>query len=212
MTRRCIYAFDLDKTLLRGNSSWKFYRYALLRQLFPYKSIPGCILRFLGFKFFFDLSSFYTRIVNRLLLNTPQESLFSYARDFVATLKNNDFYAPTIERLEEAFKDPFGQVVLFSSSPDFIVGPIAERLGVHLWYASYYQTESAEQVVYKKCLTGEKKAQILSYLKKICQARSHTFSDHILDLPFLLLGEEKTVVRPRGRLKKIAKKCYWNII
>lgn len=53
MTRCCIYAFDLDGTLLQGNSSWKFYRYALLHRLFPYKSVPKCVARFLGFKFFF---------------------------------------------------------------------------------------------------------------------------------------------------------------
>lgn len=213
MTRCCIYAFDLDGTLLQGNSSWKFYRYALLHRLFPYKSVPKCVARFLGFKFFFlDLPSLYTQIVNHLFVNVSQDSLYSCARDFVDGLTTKDFYAPAIEGLEEAFNAPNSQVILFSSSPDFIVGPIAERLGIELWYASSYQKESAERLIQNKCLTGEKKARILSYLKKICQARSHTFSDHILDLPFLLLGEEKTVIRPRGQLKKMAKKCYWNII
>ncbi|WP_100934216.1 haloacid dehalogenase-like hydrolase [Candidatus Chlamydia corallus] len=140
------------------------------------------------------------------------DDLYEVALNFVATLTLSDFYAPVLEKLEEAFADATGQVILFSSSPDFIVQPIAEQIGISSWYASCYRDQSAEQTIYKKCLTGDKKAQILSHIKKINQARSHTFSDHILDLPFLMLGEEKTVVRPQGRLKKMAKKYYWNIV
>ncbi|ANH78712.1 haloacid dehalogenase-like hydrolase [Candidatus Chlamydia sanziniae] len=212
MRQRCIYAFDLDGTLLKGNSSWKFYRYALMQGLFPYKSVPTCLYRFLKFKLFPDLPSLYNCIVSNLLVTVPCDDLYGVAVDLVAHLNMADFYIPVLEKLDEAFGEANSQVFLFSSSPDFIVGPIAEYLGIKIWYASCYQKQSAEIVNIKKCLTGEKKAQILSFLKKINQARSHTFSDHILDLPFLMLGEEKTVVRPQGRLKKMAKKYYWNII
>ncbi|SPN74024.1 HAD hydrolase, family IB [Chlamydia serpentis] len=147
-----------------------------------------------------------------MLAPISSEDLYGVALDFVNTLTPADFYTPVLEKLEEAFADTTGQVILFSSSPDFIVGPIAQQLGISSWYASCYRDESAEQTIDKKCLTGDKKAQILSYIKKINQAKSHTFSDHILDLPFLMLGEEKTVVRPQGRLKKMAKKYYWNIV
>lgn len=53
MRQSCIYAFDLDGTLLRGNSSIGFYKYALERRLFSYKTLPSCFLYFLRFRFFF---------------------------------------------------------------------------------------------------------------------------------------------------------------
>ncbi|SPN74023.1 hypothetical protein C10C_0886 [Chlamydia serpentis] len=55
MRRNCIYAFDLDGTLLKGNSSWLFYRYALFQRLFSYKTLPPSIYRFFRFKFFFGI-------------------------------------------------------------------------------------------------------------------------------------------------------------
>ncbi len=56
MRRSCIYAFDLDGTLLRGNSSIGFYKYALERRLFSYKTLPSCFFSFLRFRFFFRLT------------------------------------------------------------------------------------------------------------------------------------------------------------
>ncbi|EQM62401.1 haloacid dehalogenase-like hydrolase family protein [Chlamydia ibidis 10-1398/6] len=164
------------------------------------------------FPFFFDLSAFYSGIVSNLLSSVSSDDLYSVAHDFVNQLNIGAFYSPILEKLDEALHDPRGEVIIFSSSPDFIVGPIAKRLGVSLWYASSYKNYFENQAVENQCLTGKRKAKILSYLKKIGGVRSHTFSDHILDLPFLLLGEEKTVVRPTGRLKKMARKYYWNII
>ncbi len=134
------------------------------------------------------------------------------ALEFAETLKEKDFYPPALEKFHEALEDSSGEVMIFSSSPDFIVRPIAERLGADMCYASGFQEFSRGQMLANQCLTGDNKAKILSHLKKIGRARSHTFSDHILDLPFLLLGEEKTVVRPKGRLRKMARKYYWNII
>ncbi|AHK63483.1 hypothetical protein BOKEGFJH_00608 [Chlamydia avium] len=212
MRQSCIYAFDLDGTLLRGTSSIGFYRYALQRGVFSYKTLPSCCLYFFCFSTFLDLSAFYSRIVSSLLSKVPFADLVSVAWDFSKKLCQKDFYSPTMEKFYEALDDPLGEVMIFSSSPDFIVGPIAQKLGANMWYASYFQGFSERQMVENQCLTGDNKARILSYLKKIGRARSHTFSDSIVDLPFLLLGEEKTVVRPRGRLRKMAKKYYWNII
>lgn len=212
MRQSCIYAFDLDGTLLRGTSSIGFYRYALRRGIFSYKTLPSCCFSLFCFSTFVDLPTFYSRIVSSLLVKVPFADLVSVARDFAKKLCQKDFYFPTLEKFYEALNDPLGEVMIFSSSPDFIVEPIAKKLGANMWYASYFRDGDSRQIVENQCLTGDNKAKILSYLKKIGRARSHTFSDSILDLPFLLLGEEKTVVRPRGRLKKMAKKYYWNII
>lgn len=213
MRPSCIYAFDLDGTLLRGNSSLGFYRYALSRGVFSYKSLPISVLFFLGLKsHFLDLSSFYARVIDCLLVTVPYSDLLMVAEEFVKQLQESALYPPTMEKLNEAFHDPSGVPVLFSSSPDFIVAPIANKLGITLWYASEFYHLPGSTQARNRCLTGERKAKILSHLKGIGNARSHTFSDHIVDLPFLLLGEEKTVVRPKGRLKKIAKKYYWNVV
>ncbi|WP_370919290.1 haloacid dehalogenase-like hydrolase [Chlamydia caviae] len=147
-----------------------------------------------------------------MLSTVSFDNLSSMALEFAETLKEKDFYPPALEKFHEALEDSSGEVMIFSSSPDFIVRPIAERLGADMCYASGFQEFSRGQMLANQCLTGDNKAKILSHLKKIGRARSHTFSDHILDLPFLLLGEEKTVVRPKGRLRKMARKYYWNII
>ncbi|WP_348663186.1 haloacid dehalogenase-like hydrolase [Chlamydia vaughanii] len=213
MRQSCIYAFDLDGTLLRGTSSIGFYKYALKQRIFSYKTLPSCCLSLLRFQLFFlDIASFYSHITNSLLAKVAFDDLASAAIDFSNQLDKKDFYSPAIDKLHEALDDPTGEVMIFSSSPDFIVGPIAKRLGANMWYASCFQGISRGQMLENQCLTGDNKAKILSHLKKIGRARSHTFSDNIIDLPFLLLGEEKTVVRPRGRLKKMARKYYWNII
>lgn len=212
MSQSCIYAFDLDGTLLQGTSSIGFYQYGLEKRLFPYKTLPFCCWLFLCFSTFLDISSFYARIARSVLSKVSFDDLRSLAVDFSEKLGKKDFYLPALEKFYKALEDPRGEVMIFSSSPDFIVGPIAEKLGACKWYASCFQMGADRQTLENQCLTGDNKAKILGHLKGTLQSRSHTFSDHIIDLPFLLLGEEKTVIRPKGRLKKMAKKYYWNII
>lgn len=91
MRRSCIYAFDLDGTLLRGNSSIGFYKYALERRLFSYKTLPSCFSLFFVFDFFLDLPSFYSRIVSSLLSSVAFEDLSATACDFAQTLVKKIF-------------------------------------------------------------------------------------------------------------------------
>ena len=81
MRQSCIYAFDLDGTLLRGTSSIGFYRYALRRGVFSYKTLPSCFFLVFCFLTFFDLSSFYFRIVSSFLVKVSFSALVSVGRD-----------------------------------------------------------------------------------------------------------------------------------
>ncbi|MCC6127992.1 MAG: haloacid dehalogenase-like hydrolase [Chlamydiae bacterium] len=101
-----------------------------------------------------------------------------------------------------------GGRMILSSSPDFLVGPIARRLGIEEWAASEYAVDK-EGVFCEisKIVDGELKREIA--LELAGGRRMHAYSDSEHDAPLLEEADIVVLVRPSARLRRMAKDKGW---
>lgn len=211
-----ISAFDLDHTLVSTNSSMLFYRYLISRGFFRPLSIIPTILYSLRHAFFnLGLKELHEKVFNKFLKG---ESL-KLVQEEVAQFLKKDFYRflypPTFTRLRRAQHEGHHTVIL-SNGPAFIVGPIADYLGVNEWYSSNYGVNS--EGIFEKVesvLLGDGKAKYISSLVKKLKTlpkKVTAYSDSDLDLPFLQAAGTPVAVNPNSKLLKISKTYSWEVL
>jgi HAD superfamily hydrolase (TIGR01490 family) len=104
------------------------------------------------------------------------------------------------------------RVYIVSSSPDGVVRPLAERLGVHDVIATRAEvvdgkfTGKLEFYCYR-----EKKAEAIRELEGIDLEGSYAYSDSITDLPMLEAVGNPVAVNPDRELRRIAQQREWKI-
>ena len=211
-----ISAFDLDHTLLDTNSSALLYRYFVKKGFYlPISLIRTTLYTLRHYFFDLSLSQLHQKIFEKFLKGTPLSIVQEIVRQFLKDDFYRFLYPPTLGRLRLAQHQGHHTVIL-SNGPSFLVGPIAEYLGVNEWGSSIYSTDRYGKFnAITSILLGEGKA---SYLKKMVQKfqtdlkRVTAYSDSIQDLPFLRIAGKAVVVNPDAKMKKISKKNLWEVI
>ncbi|WP_213358340.1 HAD family hydrolase [Chlamydiifrater phoenicopteri] len=212
MCREPAYIFDLDGTLLKGNISVAFYFYALRRGFFPKRSLPVFFREALRFFLTPDISVLNTNIFFSLLKGLKFDVLLDAGESFAGSLEETQRYAPAFERLKAAQKAKKFTMIL-SSSPEFLVAPLARRWNCLGLGSTYLLDEFGCCRDIDVCLTGEVKAlHVLSMKQSGVFEKIVCFSNGTSDLPFLYAGDEAVVVRPDRKLKKFAAKEGWDNI
>lgn len=200
-----IHLFDLDGTLVRGNSSFHFFLYLIRKRILPWTCFFRAMALFFAFRRkWISLSQFHREVFN-IFLKGRRKVLFTDAVE--------PFLDEWLEKRVNVnvLKLGEGEKILLSSSPDFLVGPIARRLHISRWEASEY-AEDGEGDFFEvsKIVDGEEK---LRWACSIAQAKCIcAYSDSDEDLPLLLWAGKVYVVRPNRRLLKIAREKGWQEI
>ena len=211
-----ISAFDLDHTLIGTNSSLLFYRYLVKRGLYS----PTSILRTLTYSlrhYFLDLSlsALHEKVFERFLRGTSLAMVQKEVAQFLAKDFYRFLYYPSFARLRMA-QHAGHHTVILSNGPSFLVGPIADYLGVNEWGSSHYSVDN--EGMFKSIdsiLLGEGKASYLNSLTKkfkIDLKKVTAYSDSALDLPFLSVAGKAVVVNPDSKMKKISQENLWEVI
>lgn len=213
---RSISAFDLDHTLLSGNSSFLFGKYLCKQKYLSRKNLY--YIFFCYFLYYIGILSIKNLHKNafRYLFNEKSASeVKGWVDEFLAKYLKGNLYSPALNRLEQAQIEGHYTVIL-SSSPDFLVGPIAQRLGVSHWQATQYGVDKDGQFCHiAKLMLGEDKAQFLKNLseKRGCHRHDLTvYSDSYLDMPALLTAGMAVGVNPDRKLRAICRERQWPII
>ena len=167
--------------------------------------------------YFFNLglAELHEKVFEKFLKGTPSQLV----KDEVANFLNEDFYRflyfPTFSRLRRAQHQGHYTVIL-SNGPSFVVGPIAEYLGVNEWHSSNYGVDDQGNFSsVESILLGDDKAEqmgILSDRLKVSKAKVTAYSDSDLDLPFLKAAGNPVAVNPNSKLLKISKEHSWEIL
>lgn len=211
-----ISAFDLDHTLVGTNSSLLFYRYLIERGFYRHTSLIRTALYSLRHHFFnLSLTELHEKVFERFL----KGAALSMVQEEVEQFLKKDFYRflyyPTFARLRLAQHKGHHTVIL-SNGPSFLVGPIADYLGVSEWGSSMYATDNDGKFsAIDSILLGEGKA---NYIKKLTQQFKTNlqgvtaYSDSIQDLPFLDVAGKAIVVNPDSKMKKISQERLWEVI
>ncbi len=209
-------AFDLDHTLITANASFRFGTYLFRKKAFNLLTMLMLASYYTRYKFFgMTVKDLHLKSFHRLFQGRLKKQVDAQVESFLDENLDKLFYGPAIDRLRTAQKEHH-VTAIFSSSPDFLVGPIAARLGVKHWGASRYAVDNFG--VYETVagvLEGEEKATMLGALVKdlgVGLDAATVYSDSLLDLPFLQAGGRAVAVNPDKRLRALSQEQGWEVI
>jgi HAD superfamily hydrolase (TIGR01490 family) len=211
-----ISAFDLDRTLFRENSSFRFGVYLYRQKIIPLRSlvfILTCNLRFtLGL---LSIQSLHQTAFDRLFRGKALSLVQKWAEDFVESNFESLIYQPACEKLRQAQRSGHMTAIL-SSSPAFLVEPIAKRFGVSVWQSTEYAVDENQNFCrISKLVLGEDKALFIEGLLKrqgLSKYNVTAYSDSYHDLAFLECAGTPIGVNPDRKLRSICLNKNWTII
>lgn len=211
-----IAAFDLDKTLLKDNSSYRFARFLYRKKYLSFFSLLFIIFNKLLYELgFLSLSRLHHLAFNVLFRGYSLLVIQRCVTDFLKEEFDLLIYEPVLKKLKQA-QDNGDIVVILSSSPTFLVEPIAALFGVTECKATQYAIDKDQKFCHIAYLMlGDDKANFIEVLqRKHNFARSGVvaYSDSIDDLPFLLIAGVAIGVNPDKKLRSYCLSHQWPII
>lgn len=210
-----LIVFDLDHTLIKVNSSYAFGSYLFSQNYFSLTQMILSLADYIRYQLFgLSIQKLHQKSFNRLFKNFSSSKLQQLVYHFLGKNLNRFLDQSVYTRLKaEQFKG--NDILLLSSSPDFLVQPIADFLGLNNWGATTYQiNEKGELANLVQVMDGKQKASyLINYLKSssISLSLVTAYSDSYLDLPLLEIANQAVGVNPDKRLKKICQKNQWEI-
>ncbi len=207
--------FDMDKTLISGNSGVSFMRYSLRRGKTTRWKVVKSMVDYLRYRY--DLLNMEMAYQDSLrpLVGVREEELIQFCQEWF-----NDAVRPLIypeahefvhQHLERGDK-----VAIISNATSYAVDPLARYLGVPYILATRLE-------VRKGIFTGK-------YIKPLCfrqgkvfwaeklarelgadLSQSTFYTDSITDLPLLERVKSPRVVNPDPRLRRLAKSREWPV-
>lgn len=125
------------------------------------------------------------------------------------------YHAEVLKELNEA-KAEGADLALCSSSPDFLVGAVASRLGILYWCGTCYQFDNQGKICeIDPVVDGFVKAEYVAKLMQkngIEREEVTVYSDSYLDLPLFEQSGSKVAVNPDRKLKKHLNFSHWRVI
>lgn len=208
--------FDLDHTLLTGNSSYHFGFYLYRQKFFSFPKLIVSLSDYARHKCFnLPVQSLHANAFSRLFKGRSLTELNGHVEKFLTENLDSLVYSPVVQRLQEAHARGDATLIL-SSGPDFLVSAIARRFNVAEWQATTYQADEHGYLsAITRVLDGKDKADYLHhYAKKrhIPLSQLTVYSDSYLDLPLLQMAGRPIGVVPDNKLKKICLNNGWEIL
>lgn len=202
-----IHVFDLDHTLIQGNISFLFGKELNRKGRLPTARLLQMLLYYCLHKGgLLSMRSLHYSCFNTFFKGyVPDSQLID---SFLDTL----FLNPSVfARFKEA-KEKGETTYLLSASPDFLVGPIAEKLGFSAFGATLYQVDKEQRICdISTIMDGAAK---LAFLKSRTLPLDKVvyYTDHIIDLVVCEAVGKVTVVNPKSDLRKKALASRWEIL
>jgi HAD superfamily hydrolase (TIGR01490 family) len=211
-----LIVFDLDHTLLTVNSSFYFGSFLYRQGFFSLGTLLSCLIDYARSKWLgMSIADLHIRTFKRLFLGCSISNINHYVNMFLNESLKDLLYDPVVQRLENA-QNQGDYVLILSSSPDFLVKEIAQRLHVPHWKATVYQTdEEGKLTAISQVMDGQDKANYIKELAdrmQLPQGAITVYSDSYLDLPILKMAGQAIGVGPDYHLKRICLQNGWEIL
>jgi len=211
--------FDLDKTVIAKASIAAFGRPLRRQGLISRRMVARAVAGQLMFMYFGADEERLTKIRESMLTLTKgwdREQISSIVRETLIETIEPLIYAEALDLMEHHRAEGH-RVYLVSASPEEIVFPLAELLGVDGAVATRAKVDDAG------CYTGEtefynygpNKAVAMEELAKtngIDLAASWAYSDSATDQPMLEIVGHPVAVNPDRALAKVARERGWEIM
>lgn len=200
---------DLDGTLARGNVSFAFSKY-----LFKMKKLTlAKMLLLIGMNLAHRCKLCSVESVHAIAFSTivAERGISEIQQDI-----NNFLHDALPELLRPSLLHLVTPTTwLLSSSPECLVKPIADYLGIPTCFATTYMAEGDRYTHVSQIVTGQKKREILEEYLQASQLDREgivAYTDSIQDLPLLEGVGRVVAVCPDQRLRKVAREKSWEII
>ena len=208
--------FDLDKTITADNCSLGFCRYLVRKNVLPFHTLFFSLFYYIKHVFFgMSLADLNTRTFQRLLQGRPLEKIETLVEPFLEEYFYTRIYPPVIAQLKLAQHLGYYTLIL-SNSPSFLVGKIAQLLGVNEWQATQYAVDKERNLCHiASIMQGEDKACcVREVAERLCIAKEKitAYSDSFLDLPLLLSAGVPVAVNPDRRLRRFSEEQNLSIL
>lgn len=216
MLPKRINAFDLDHTLLKVNSSFRFGLYLCQQKHISFKSLLFIHLSHLRYSLgLLSLPNLHKQAFEFLFRGRPLPLIEKWVAEFLDAHFEQLIHAPVFDIMKKA-QDAGEVVVILSSSPSFLVEPISKRLGVSFWQATQYAVDKDQCFCdIARLILGDDKAKFIAdFLKQNKLSRQHViaYSDSYVDLPFLLSAGTSVGVCPDRKLRAFCINNNWPVI
>ncbi len=208
--------FDLDGTLVRGNSSFKFCLYLVRKGIMPRRALAYAIWNYIchvyGKRSLVDL---HERVFSRLLKGLKVDLLEGHVELFIKEVLSQSCYAPAVDRLHCA--QHLGHYTLIlSNAPSFLVRGVANYFHVDSWRSTEYAVDEENRLSKISFVMegGDKARSVILAAREqgVGMSCVTAYSDSHLDLPLLQIAGEAVAVNPTRELRKVCKRCNWKII
>ena len=184
------HVFDLDHTLLKGNVSFEFGKHLYKRGWISSFQLLTLLFFYFRHKYFnLPLEDLHQAIFKRLFFGKKISLIQHEVNLFLENLPDM-LYQPAFQRLEPSS-------LILSSSPDFLVVPLAKKLGVEGHGSTYAVDVDGQLSHISAIMDGDAKARLLP-------SPCTYYTDSILDLPTLKSATHCVAVRPDKKLSKVA--------
>jgi HAD superfamily hydrolase (TIGR01490 family) len=208
--------FDLDHTLLKGNSSYYFGKYLCRKRVLSLWQVPYMLVCYCLHKMHvLSISALHERIFSVFFQRQSVSSIALHAEAFLEQELQDLIYMPAFSLLQRAQKE--GEfVAILSNSPDFLVSAIGRKLGVSQAVGTVYGVDEEGCFSHvASLLDGQAKALMVNEMcaqMSIDSASVTVYSDSILDLPFLMSAGKAVAANPDRKLRALCKSRGWKII
>lgn len=211
-----IAIFDLDHTLISANSSYCFGAFLYQKKKISlFQTIPVIITYGLHKIGLFSLERVHNVAIAWIFKGRSAEEIAELASLFWDIHLVNLLRPKLIEQLELHKTQKFTNV-LSSSSPSFLVEPIAKKLGFDRSQSSQYLVDKEGKFVRILVLVNgnEKKNHLEAIVSSSGSKQVFTtaYTDSHLDLPLLLKVNKPVCVNPDSKLRRFAEQYSWEII
>lgn len=209
-------AFDLDYTLLSVNSSYEFGKFLYKKGILTFKTRFYCLRAYTSYHLFkMPLKTLHETVFVTLLKGREVATFEDEVEPFLDAYFEKMLFEPAVSRLKKAQEEGH-EILLLSNSPQFLVGPIAERLGITQWSSTYYEIDHEKKISQISLLMeGHCKAELLSkhaIEKNIPIIQVTAYSDSYDDIEFLKSAGKAVGVNPDRRLRRLCLQNGWEII
>jgi HAD superfamily hydrolase (TIGR01490 family) len=209
--------FDLDETLIRADSDHEWGQFAVDRGL-----VDGQVHKKRNDDFYaqykagkLDIDE-YLKFSCSLLTQYTIEELESFRSEFVME-RIEPLFLPKAEALINEHRQKNDDLLIITSTIEFVTRPIVDRLGIETLIAPIPEIKNNRytgNIVGTPSFGSGKVIRLNQWLSETehSMTGSHFYSDSHNDLPLLRLVDHPVAVDPDDILRQEAKEKAWRII
>lgn len=208
--------FDMDKTLIAGNSGISFLRYSFHRGKTTRWKVLKSAVDYLRYRYdLLDMERAYRNSL-RPLMGVREEELIQFCREWFEDVIRNLIY-PEAQGFVRHHLNREEKVVIISNATTYAVAPLAQYLGIPHVLATRLEVSHGlltgnylEPLCFRygKVFWAEKLARDLGAEID----RGTFYTDSITDLPLLERVGNPRVVNPDPKLRSLARKRGWPVM